>query len=207
MKSMQAISIAILSSFFSIGILSLTGFGTPNSIQPEGDPEIGTIKIWPGNPNAVPEGWRICDGSPLKKTSYPDLYEKIGSYWDQDEGYNADFFRIPDLRGVFIRGVNGDRSDKFQDSEKGKRIRLFQNSGIDSNAAGSFQLDEIGKHSHHLLSRKSGGGVSDALSLIDASAIAGHNGGTEWSARHLKDYEGIETRPKNAYVHFIIKVK
>ena len=49
----------------------------------------------------LPSGWLECDGSPLSRTAYADLYAAIGTTY----GYtSASDFRLPDLRGEFVRG-------------------------------------------------------------------------------------------------------
>lgn len=169
--------------------------------------DIGTIVIWPGNPNSLPQGWRICDGSQLKKSKYPELHEKIGIYWDRDDGYNAEFFRIPDLRGVFLRGVSDDRGDKYKDPSVDKRERPFTKEEVAKSAPGSYQMGEVGKHTHDLVSRSGAGNPSDAISLYQASAVAGHNGSITSASSKVIENSGAETRPVNVYVHFVIRVE
>ena len=65
----------------------------------------GTIMAWAGTSAKVPTGWIICDGSALNGTlaQYSDLYAAIGNSW----GGNGTTFNLPDLRGMFLRGVDG----------------------------------------------------------------------------------------------------
>lgn len=44
--------------------------------------------------------WMLCDGSPLRKADFPDLFSAIG-YANGGEGDN---FLLPDLQGRFLRG-------------------------------------------------------------------------------------------------------
>jgi hypothetical protein len=78
------------------------------------------------------------------------LYGTLGTRWDNDNGYVADFFSIPDLRGVFLRGVNDDRNDGYHDREVNKRVRLKGDSTVSMDDAGSYQKDTVGKHDHYL---------------------------------------------------------
>lgn len=55
--------------------------------------------------NAVPAGWLQCNGSFVSKTTYPGLFNAIGYTY----GGSGDSFRLPDLRGEFIRGWDNGR--------------------------------------------------------------------------------------------------
>jgi microcystin-dependent protein len=63
---------------------------------------------------SAPSGWAICDGSELPIASYGQLYGRISTTWNnarnQSTGVNwanptAGNFRLPDLRGTFLRAV------------------------------------------------------------------------------------------------------
>jgi microcystin-dependent protein len=53
-----------------------------------------------------PEGYLTCDGRSVSRTDYPALFEVIGTTFG---GVNETTFRLPDLRGEFIRGIDGGR--------------------------------------------------------------------------------------------------
>ena len=57
---------------------------------------IGTILMWPGTAQKIPEGFVICDGSQFDISSNPTLYEILGSN------------RLPDLRDKFIVGAGSE---------------------------------------------------------------------------------------------------
>lgn len=53
----------------------------------------------------APEGWLLCDGSPLNAVTNPKyaaLYAVIGINYG---GTNNTNFKVPDCRGIFVRGV------------------------------------------------------------------------------------------------------
>lgn len=56
---------------------------------------------------AVPRGWLYCDGAAVSRTEYKDLLDAIGLTWGIGDG--ATTFNIPDLRGMFLRGFDGNR--------------------------------------------------------------------------------------------------
>lgn len=88
---------------------------------------IGTIQAFAFE--RIPDGWMICDGRELKLSDYPELFSAIGNTFG---GNGESLFRIPDLRGRFVRGWSKDGCI----DEK----RKF----------GSFQGDAIQGHSHNL---------------------------------------------------------
>lgn len=60
----------------------------------------GTIIAFAGN--KVPDGYLPCDGSELEISKYPQLFEAIGTIYG---GNASSRFRLPDFRGMFLRGV------------------------------------------------------------------------------------------------------
>jgi Phage Tail Collar Domain len=68
---------------------------------------IGTITIWAGSPlAALPLGYRICDGSSLPTSVYPDLFNVIGysytridpaNHIDESIQDNISVFKLPNL--------------------------------------------------------------------------------------------------------------
>ena len=50
----------------------------------------------------VPDGYLICDGSDVSRTSYSDLFNVIGTTFGAGDGSTT--FTIPDLLGKFIQG-------------------------------------------------------------------------------------------------------
>lgn len=54
--------------------------------------------------NKVPtQGWLKCNGAAVLKASYPRLFAMIGTIWNTG-GETSLQFRLPDYRGVFVRG-------------------------------------------------------------------------------------------------------
>lgn len=78
---------------------------------------------------STPGGYLKCNGASISRVSYKKLFEVIGTTFGSDD---KNTFRLPDLRGRFVRG--------FSDG-----------SSIDSNRAfGSSQDSAIGRHIHLL---------------------------------------------------------
>src|SRR5215475_8539475 len=82
--------------------------------SPEG--YAGEIRAFAG-PNP-PAGWILCDGREVKEADYPQLYAAIGDLWGASAPGK---FKLPDLRGSFLRGWNEKRSDNWSDPEAANR--------------------------------------------------------------------------------------
>jgi hypothetical protein len=147
----------------------------------------------------APNGWLMCDGSAISRTQYAALFAVIGT--SSGYGDTTTTFNLPDLRGVFLRGVNGTRSDGNGDPDAANRPGPA-NGANGGNAVGSFQADQFKSHTH--------------TGSREIGYAQGYNGsgihGSEWTADtgradgFITDATGgNETRPKNVYVNYIIK--
>lgn len=167
---------------------------------------VGTVVAFAGPKNKIPANWIVCDGVvynrnakiPIINVPYQLLFNAIGTSWG---GAGVDTFAVPDLRGLFLRGV-ADNSDI--DAEKNERAKSrpdLNGSGNGGNDVGSKQSDQFASHTHPLNpahafmdndsntnSVEGGDGVNYGRSAMLAGAVG-----------------GSETRPKNAYVYYIIK--
>lgn len=83
-----------------------------NQMMVEFRPPAGSILAFAGA--KTPDSYLACDGSQYLKTRYPDLYAALGdiyaTQWDNEKGANfpapaQGYFRVPDYRGIFLRGV------------------------------------------------------------------------------------------------------
>ena len=162
------------------------------------------ILIPPGSINAFmginpPPGWLLCDGTVVGRTAYARLFAVIGTSSGPGDGSTT--FHLPDLRGMFLRGVNGSRSGTdFLDPDAALRTNVITgaNSG---NTIGSVQFDELKSHSHNLsqnITQPAGGPIGGS----GPSSAHSPDGGTYITATATG---GSETRPKNVYVNYIIK--
>lgn len=76
--------------------------------------------ITPYGGREAPQGWLLCDGSEIKKTDYPELWEIIGYLFKpindlSDQG--SQMFGLPDFRGRFPLGLTnmgGINSERIQ---------------------------------------------------------------------------------------------
>lgn len=156
----------------------------------------GTILSFGGT--AAPAGYLMCAGQSYPNATYPALSSVLGNAF----GGDASTFRVPDLRGRFLRGTDDpDGAGSVfaaagRDPNVSNTDRLAMNSGGNTgNAVGSVQLDELKSHVHNI---QLGGDGFTAGGKPQRSANHNDNAVTDVTG-------GSETRPKNAYVNYIIK--
>lgn len=165
---------------------------------------IGSIIAFAGdleNPltyKAVSEsGWRPCDGAQISCTEFGEACEALQQSWGAAD---AGFARLPDLRGLFLRGVD---SAGVADPDREKRTAISPGGSIGP-FVGSFQDQSIGIQGLDKVAiaaiRKDGPWL-----MVRSSAISGPVLGHDHVS--IKASVSGETRPKNAAVHWIIRVR
>lgn len=175
---------------------------------------IGAILSFAGDENNIPRGWLSCRGQVVSKENYPQLFNVIGTIWG---GSGTPNFYLPDLRGLFLRGVAGEsNTDPDKDLRYSPQLQHSpSNPGNKGNAVGSVQGDDFKGHDHnfsdpghgHLYTKgctiDSWGGnvVPSGQNIGDRAAVANSKTNISFAKEG-----GSETRPINAYVYFIIKV-
>jgi microcystin-dependent protein len=158
----------------------------------------------------APEGWLLCDGSAVSRTTYAALYAVLLSAHGNGDG--VDTFHIPDLRGRFVRGVDGTAN---RDPDKGSRTAANSGGNIGNNV-GSVQDDAMQQitGSFSVWVRNSGG--SGAFNTPTASAGNVSNTGnvtltnngptTNFDSSNSPSAKtSSESRGKNVNLNYIIK--
>lgn len=165
----------------------------PNSSVPPGS----VVAYMGTNP---PAGWLLCDGSAVSRTVYSRLFGIIGVSNGSGDGMNT--FNVPDLRGMFLRGVDGDAG---VDIDKALRTAA-KPGGNAGNAVGSVQQDQFKSHNH------ANGPFNQVLRLSNGSSTTTTSSDVTPSEPDIVDTVpmlnagGTESRPKNVYVNYIIKL-
>ena len=191
---------------------------------------VGSIIPFGGPISSVPAGWLPCDGSQLNITNpnYTQLYNAIGYTW----GGNGDVYNIPDLRGYFLRGVaDGQGTDPDRSSRSalksggssGDNVGSYEdemfkshNHNPDSNYPNSTGTNDVGHtHTYNDIYYSEAQGPEGNQGWRGSNSSDNDNGPwsiTETTAGESQPHRhqiipagGSETRPKNAYVWFIIK--
>jgi microcystin-dependent protein len=177
------------------------------SMQLEGLP-VGSIVPFGGN--QLPEGWMWCNGREISRQAYPLLFNAIGTNW----GGTADAtFKLPDLRGYFLRGVDSSatvdpealaRTDRNGNTITGARAGTYQN---DAFASHNHSIHDPG-HAHNY--KDHGQGTPNTFDNANDRGVNGDEVRTSYAATTgitIDAAGGRETRPKNAYVNYMIKYK
>ncbi len=162
--------------------------------------------------------WLNCDGSTLSRTQYAALFAAIGTSFGKGDGVST--FNLPNLVGVFPRGVNGSGSGLARDPDAALRVSPPGVSGGNTgNAVGSYQsaatgapvtpmnTSQDGTHSHN---------VPNVPNDNSSSAIAGggqsiwNSGSTQTSTNGAHSHAiasggDKETRPTNVSCYYVIK--
>lgn len=158
-------------------------------------------------------GWMICDGRALVICQYPELFAALGFRYalpgdstalptDPSAAATATF-RLPDYRGMFLRGVNGADGKGGVDPDTGARTSP---AGAASSEVGSRQQHALQNHEHTFLQvTQATGGTGPAVAglatqkalTLDAPQPDG-NASEFFTSVH-------ETRPKNTYVYYLIR--
>ncbi|MGE0021575.1 MAG: phage tail protein [Draconibacterium sp.] len=165
-------------------------------------PYAGTVTSGNSLQEPIP-GWLVCNGATLTNDAkFTKLKTVLGTSWGTG--------LVPDLRGIFLRGVNNGRTDAFKDSE--------------DRVVGNFQQDELESHNHtgttttngahthnwtYPFSSSEGGDGSTSIMGDDQNAGT-WNIGTDSQGAHshtlnIANTGGSETRSKNAGIVYIIK--
>jgi microcystin-dependent protein len=122
-----------------------------------------------------PDGWLICDGSTLNRFTYPNLFARIQYIY----GGSGTYFKIPDLRGYFIRSWNW-------------------TGGVDPDprSLGSFQDHALQQHQHIM---------NWGTRAVASGGGSCWTGGANDSGNVLNANTSTETRPINKCLQACIK--
>lgn len=139
---------------------------------------------------SAPAGYLLCNGAAVSRASYATLFGVMGVSCGSGDGTTT--FNLPDLRGQFLRGVTGASAN---DPDFATRTAMAAG-GATGNQPGSVQADNVGPHVHSY----------SLLNSTGASPTAAAGSGTTLGSTGNVNTNGTtETRPKNAYVNFLIK--
>ena len=166
------------------------------------------------------QGWLVCDGSLVPSgEKYEPLNRLLGRIWGP--GNNSDRVGLPNLQGRFLRGIdptlNGaiDPDNQTRTNWQGRLGPIVGSFQSDSTKRPNTNFSAInsGAHDHAI----TGPAAKDAAGSTDTAFAIGNNPKDERrtfpkltvsGGIHPHTINGggdAETRPKNAYVYYIIK--
>lgn len=108
---------------------------------------VGSISLFAGT--TAPNGWLICDGSAVSRTTYANLFSVIGTTYGTGDGSTT--FNIPDLQGRVPVGL--DSSDTSFDT-------IGETGGEKTH---TLTTDEMPSHNHSLLGNSGTGGKAETV--------------------------------------------
>ena len=139
----------------------------------------GDVKI--SAASTVQAGWLECDGSVKVRATYAALFTAISTTYNTGGEAGTDF-RLPDLRGEFVRGWDHGR-------------------GVDAGRVlGSSQVDGLKAHTHFITTvndteNTNLGSISESSNTVDLSS----------NRLSTESTGGTETRPRNVAMMYVIK--
>ena len=162
---------------------------------------VGTIVAYWGEGDP-PAGWLFCNGDVIdkgKNVKYSELIDHL-NILDITRNNATSIATLPDLRGVFVRGCNSGRNDKWCDPELNDRVSVDDKTKY--SGVGSYQISSFEKHFHSL--RLTGAAGNSAYEVRGPSW-----GYDDWhgdaTVAPTDDKGKSETRPNNIAVNYIIK--
>jgi len=196
---------------------SISGDSTPGNPLtaniPSGVP-VGTIVAFWGHKDMLPYDWLLCDGDTFDAQLYPDLSKQLTTMGLSNT-------TLPDLRGVFLRGSDFSprgiaNIDPEYNNRSGLGVKIGSKQGDEIRGhVHNLQIDVGGAHTHDLLLTArtqdgsggvTGGDVKDGLDGTSANSIQSKGSNHSHTGRALSS-GGLETRPVNVYVNYIIKAR
>lgn len=117
---------------------------------------IGTVIMFAGLRNKIPNGWIECDGRSLSKTDYADLWDVIGSMY----GSTTTTFNVPNFKGKVAVGEDANDTD-FQS--------LGKTGGYKGLQKHTHQSVELGGNTLTAWSSSGSGGIFNLASLFQSN--------------------------------------
>lgn len=146
----------------------------------------------------APEGWLLCDGSAVSRSSYSALFAIISTTYGA--GDSSTTFNLPDMRGVFPKGAGTTNRTLGKDA----------NGNFYAGTLGTYSTDKFQGHEHNvspgLVGITSGAGLTAPNGLGSGYAPAPQNtlstiaNGTNGTPR-----TGMTTEPQSLGLTYIIK--
>lgn len=152
---------------------------TPYSIY-DGMP-VGTVLTSMLDPTSfgteIGDGWVLADGRDVSGSRYATL---------------TSLNNVPDIRGMFLRGMNQGRSDGSEDP--------------DTRSVGDFQSDAFQGHIHSITGGSGGGAYVNPRVIAENSDQPRSTGNPTSDGINGTPRTASETRPKNISVYYYVKI-
>lgn len=153
---------------------------------------VGSLIIWPSA--TPPAGYLECDGAALSRATYAALFAVLGTAHNKTTDA-ADKFRVPDLRGEFIRGWDhgrgADKDRAIGSSQKATRV-YRRNYFPDGWEGAMYDRDH-----------RASADIDGAIEVISGGTTGrGNSAETNVSGGKL---DGVRVRPRNVALMYAVK--
>jgi hypothetical protein len=153
------------------------------------------------------KGWLLCNGKAIfmNDSQLSKLFEVIGFLWGEGDSPDTNvnpfpYFRIPDFCGLFLRGAYSNQTKRDPDMKNRKRIYPNDRFNPYLVCPGSYQSYDSDLFNIHKTGTEPfyGGNINNKKGIQVGT-------GNSVGQPDVK-VGGIETRPKNVYVNYLVKV-
>lgn len=153
----------------------------------------GTVITFAGQ--TAPDGYLVCDGSNVSRSTYLKLFDVIGTLYGIGDGSTT--FTLPDLRGEFVRGW-----DRGKGTDPGRAMGSFQQHALESH---NHSVNDTG-HAHENVSTGSGTAASGIQVAAPGGGTNAPNTDTSTTGITINSAgTAAETRPRNVAMLMCIK--
>jgi microcystin-dependent protein len=154
--------------------------------------------------STAPAGWMVCDGRKLHRARFPELFAVIGYRYLRENDKPGALYRVPDLQGYFLRGV--DPTNTIDPDNHARRTPAGKDAAAPR--VGSTQGCALQLHEHTSMVPQSSGttpGQGSPVNMIavekqPTTGVVAEHGGP------MPETSQAETRAVNVGVYYIIKV-
>jgi len=156
--------------------------------------------------NIAPAGWMVCDGRKLHRARFPELFAVVGYRYLLKGETPGVLYRVPDLQGYFLRGV--DPTNTIDPDNSARKTPAGEHPAAAAPLVGSIQGFALQRHEHTYVEPGIEGktpGEGKPENMITTAPSP-----TEGVVRAKNCLEPVtsdkETRAINVGVYYIIKV-
>jgi len=160
----------------------------------------------------APSGWLVCNGAEYAIADYGDLHTAIGTTWgaltNGSGGAGSTHFRVPDLRGAFLRGTgsqpliaDGGAKEKADGSAfAGVSVGSFENDSFQGHQH-EFEAYAYTNHNNNQYKEMMYGNGASPLYEVTGGGVRNPKSDATNGTPRTDD----ETRPFNAGINYCIK--
>jgi microcystin-dependent protein len=143
----------------------------PYARSAENGSPLGSVAQFAGS--TLPNGWMLCDGSQLSRTTYADLFAAIGTRFGTGDGSTT--FNLPDLRGKIPVGYNSaETSFNTLGKTGGAKTQTLTVANLPSHShsGSSFSTTSAGSHTHTYVDEYTpGNSLSSTVGTLTAAGF------------------------------------